>query len=410
MAEMIIRGATVFDGTGRAPWEQASVVVQDGRIHQVGGTVPPAAPDALEIDGTGQYLLPGFFDTHVHFAMEGPDLLGQLQLPVSYSILRVPRRLRATLDAGVTTVRDLGGTDRGVQMAQTEGLVAGPRLQIAVRMLSITGGHGDLSFPDSSVDFRTEAIGAVSDGPAAVLKAVRRVIHAGADVVKVATTGGVLSPRDDPAHSHFSPEELATMVAEASRQGRRLAAHAQGAEGIKNAVRAGFTSIEHGIYLDDEAIELMVDRGTFLVPTLAAPLAVMEAHEAGVPVPAWAVAKTRRVLEAHQGSVARAHRAGVKIALGTDSGVGPHGHNLKELAHMVSAGLSPMEAITAGTRNAAELMGLLDELGTLEVGKRADLVLTAVNPLTDIGNLGDPGRILLVVQDGKVVKDIRPRG
>lgn len=407
MSTIIIRHATVIDGTGRPPLPDAAVVVEAGRIRQVGGRVPPASAGDTEIDAAGQFLLPGFFDAHVHLSGEGPDLLTQMEQPTSYTVLRIPERMRRTLDAGVTTVRDLGGVDRGVKMAQHEGLIVGPRLQIAVSMLSITGGHGDFSFPTSSVDVSTHHLSAIADGPAAALRAVRQVIHAGADVVKVATTGGVLSPRDDPTHSHFSPEELQVMAAEAKRQGRRLAAHAQGADGIKNAVRAGFTSIEHGIFLDDEAIDLMLAHGTFLVPTLAAPLAVLEAHEAGAPVPPWAVAKTRHVLEAHQDSVAKAHRAGVKMALGTDSGVGRHGSNLRELSLLVAAGLSPLEAIVAGTASAAALLGLDQELGTVEAGKRADLVLTPVDPLADIAALADPDRIVLVMQDGQIRKDAR---
>jgi len=280
-------------------------------------------------------------------------------------------------------------------------------MQIAVSLFSMTGGHGDFSFPGSGVSLATHGLFAVADGPAAVLKAVRQVIHAGADMVKMATTGGVLIPTDDPAHSQFSLEELMTATREATRQGRRLAAPAQGPDGIKNAIRAGFTSIEHGIYLDDEAIDLMLTHGTFRVPTLVAPLAVLEAHEAGLAVPPWAVAKTHAVLDAHRMGVNRAYRAGAKIALGTDSGVGPHGHNLRELALMVEAGLSPMAAISAGTLHAAELMGLDGELGTVEVGKRADLVLTAVDPLSHIAALGDPANVELVIQDGKIVKDRR---
>ena len=400
----VIRHATLINGTGRPPLHDVRVVVDGERIARVGPDAGPV-PAGTVIDASGCFLLPGFFDVHVHFGTEGPDLLAQLQRPASYTVLQAQDRMRRTLAAGVTTARDLAGIDRGLQMAQREGLVAGPRLQIAVSLLSITGGHGDPSTPGSALPLGSSSWFEVVNGPADVLAAVRRVIHAGADVVKVASTGGVLSPHDDPRHSHFSPEELSVIAAEAKRQGRRLAAHAQGTEGIKNAVRAGFTSIEHGIYLDDEAIDLMLAQGTVLVPTLVAPMAVLEAADAGEPVPPWAVAKATMVIEAHRDSVARAHRAGVKIAMGTDSGVGRHGTNLRELAQLVKVGLTPMEAIRAGTLGAAELMGLEQELGTVEPGKRADLVLTPVNPLTHIDGLADPNNIHLVMQDGRLVKE-----
>lgn len=403
LPHIVIRHATLIDGTGSAPLPDARVVVDGERIARVGPDAGPVEA-GTEIDASGYFLLPGFFDVHVHFGAEGPDLLTQLLRPASYTVLLAEDRMRRTLAAGVTTARDLAGVDRGLKMAQQEGLVVGPRLQIAVSLLSITGGHGDPSTPGSGMALGGSPWFEVVNGPADVLAAVRRVIHAGADVVKVASTGGVLSPHDDPRHSHFSPEELSVIAAEARRQGRRLAAHAQGAEGIKNAVRAGFTSIEHGIYLDQEAIDLMLAHGTVLVPTLLAPMAVLEAADAGAPVPPWALAKAAAVIDAHRESVARAHRAGVKIVLGTDSGVGRHGTNLRELSQLVAVGLTPMEAIRAGTLSAAELMGLEQELGTVEPGKRADLVLTPVNPLTHIDGLADPDNIRMVMQDGRLVK------
>ena len=229
---------------------------------------------------------------------------------------------------------------------------------------------------------------------------VRELVRAGADVIKVATSGGVLSPRDDPRHGHFRDAELAVLVEEATAAGRFVMAHAQATDGIKAAIRNGIRSIEHGIYLDDEAIEQMLDRGTYLVPTLIAPRGVLEAAEAGIPVPPEALAKTRMVMEAHTASVAKAIGAGVRVAMGTDSGVTPHGQNLRELPLMVECGMSPAEALVATTRTAAELLGIADTPARWSPGKAADVVVLAGDPL-DVDGLA--GRVRRVYQDGVLV-------
>jgi imidazolonepropionase-like amidohydrolase len=229
---------------------------------------------------------------------------------------------------------------------------------------------------------------------------VRELVRMGADVIKVAVSGGVLSPRDKPTHAHFRLEELKVLVEEASAAGIWVMAHAQATPGIKNAIRAGIRSIDHGIYLDDEAIEMMLARGTWLVPTLVAPLGVIDAAAAGAAIPEASVRKAHEVAEIHRASFAKAVEAGVKVAMGTDSGVTPHGNNLRELELMVEGGMTPMQAIVATTRTAAELMGLEDELGTLEPGKRADLVVVDGDPL-EISGLRD--RIEAVYQDGTQV-------
>jgi imidazolonepropionase-like amidohydrolase len=216
-------------------------------------------------------------------------------------------------------------------------------------------------------------------------------------VIKVAVSGGVLSPRDKPTHAHFRLEELETLVDEAAAAGIWVMAHAQAAPGIKNAIRAGIRSIDHGIYLDDEAISLMLEHGTWLVPTLVAPRGVIDAADAGAAIPEASIAKAREVVEVHRESFAKAVTAGVKVAMGTDSGVTPHGQNLRELQLMVDGGMTPMQAIEATTRSAAELMGLEKELGTLEAGKRADVVIVDGDPL-DVATLAD--RVEAVYQDG----------
>src|SRR6266540_1337648 len=209
---------------------------------------------------------------------------------------------------------------------------------------------------------------------------VREVRRAGADVIKICTSGGVLSPRDDPRHAHFDLDELRACVAEARAGGIEVMAHAQGTEGIKNAVRAGIRSIEHGVYLDDEAISMMLQAGTWLVPTLVAPQGVIEAAAAGASLPEAVLRKARDTVEAHRDSFKRAVAAGVRIAMGTDSAVTPHGQNLRELALMADGGMKPEDVLVATTSSAARLLGVDGELGTIEPGKRADLVLVDGDP------------------------------
>jgi imidazolonepropionase-like amidohydrolase len=229
---------------------------------------------------------------------------------------------------------------------------------------------------------------------------VRELIRAGADVIKVATSGGVLSPRDDPRHPHFGPDELAVLVGEAALAGRWVMAHAQSNAGIKNAVRAGIRSIEHGIYLDDEAIDMMLTHGTWHVPTLVAPMGVVKAAEAGAQIADASLRKAKEVIEIHRESFAKAAAAGVRIAMGTDSGVTAHGRNLEELELMAAGGMSPTDVLVATTRSAAELMGVEGDSGTIEPHKRADLVVVEGDPL-DVTGLAD--RVAAVYQGGRLV-------
>ena len=327
-----------------------------------------------------------------------------MQTPFSYRFYETVQNLRATLAAGITMVRDAAGADAGIKQAVADGLIAGPRLQISVTLLSQTGGHGDGWFPSGqTVEFWPVYPGmpdGLVDGPEAMRRKVRELVRAGADVIKAATSGGVLSPTDDPRHAHFRDDELTALVTEAAAAGRWVMAHAQGGDGIKAAVRAGVRSIEHGIYLDDEAIGLMLDRGTWLVPTLVAPRGVLAAAEAGVPIPESSRRKALEVSEAHADSFRRAVAAGVKVAMGTDSGVTPHGRNLAELELMAKGGMAPAQVLAATTSGAAELLGVAGELGTLEAGKRADVVVVDGDPF-ELATLGD--RIAAVLQDGRLV-------
>lgn len=391
----VFTGGLVFDGTGADP-APADVVVAEGRIVAVG----TGLDGDTQVDCTGRTLLPGLFDCHVHLTLNGIGLLGALQKPFSYQFYEAAVNLRRTLEAGITTVRDAAGADLGVKQAVEDGLLAGPRVQISIGLISQTGGHGDNWMPSGQcAGLAVPHPGrppAIADGPDEMRRTARTLLRAGAEVLKVCTTGGVLSPRDDPRHSQFTPAELDILVTEASAQGRYVMAHAQGAEGIKNAVRAGVRSIEHGIHLDDEAIDLMLQHGTWLVPTLIAPVSVIRAAESGVQIPDAMVRKAKEVTEAHANSVRRAAEAGVRIAMGTDSGIGPHGTNLDELALMEACGMTSGEVLAATTSSAARLLGY-DDLGTVEPGNRADLVLVEGNAY-DLKAL--PGNITEVWKDG----------
>jgi len=404
-----ILGATLIDGTGAGPVRDVAIIVEGDRIVRVGpGIDPPRG--AQVIDAAGRTAMPGMIDCHVHMLFHPASLQERLLTPPSLQLFYGARNARETLDAGVTTVRDAGMTPQGFKMAIERGLIPGPRMRIAVAILSQSGGHGDSMMP-SGVRTRMfagpETPNNVVDGPDEVRKAVRELLRAGADFIKLCSTGGVLSPADEPGHSQFSPEEIEVMVREAAAAGKTCMAHAQGTQGIKNAVQAGVESIEHGIFLDDEAIEQMKRRGTFLVPTLVAPIWVLRRAEEqpGSMLP-QSVRKTQEVMGAHEESFRRAVDAGLRIAMGTDSGVGPHGHNAEELERMVAGGMSPLDAITATTKTASECIHMADEIGTVEVGKLADILLVDGDPLADIAILKDRARLSLIMQGGRPHKDV----
>jgi imidazolonepropionase-like amidohydrolase len=379
MTRYVFHGGTVVDPVlGRT---KSDLVVEGDRIIGIGTGL-----DGDEsIDCTDKYLIPGLFDCHVHLAYTHIDLWKHIHTPLSYNFYLAIGNMARTLECGITTVRDAGGADLGMKEAARDGLVAGPRMHISLVMMSQTGGHGDGWHPSGiHVNLGAPYPGRpnnIADGPDEARKKVRELVRAGADVIKVATSGGVLSPRDDPRHAHYSPEELEIIVAEASAAGIWVMAHAQAAEGIKNAVRAGIRSIDHGIFLDDEAIGLMLERGAYLVPTLLAPTGVERAVEGGAQISEASLRKASDLIQVHRQSFRHAVEAGVNIAMGTDSAVTPHGSNLGELSLMVENGQTPEQAFASATINAATLMGLEQDLGSLEPGKLADLVITDTDPL-----------------------------
>jgi imidazolonepropionase-like amidohydrolase len=393
----VLAGATVIDGRGSAPGV-ADVAIEGTRIVEVGRGLD--GDRAVDLDG--RWLLPGLIDCHVHVMVDSFALVDLIETPFSLNFYIAAQNLRRTLAAGITTARDAGGADLGVKEAVERGYVAGPRLSIAVNLLSITGGHADywsaggFSVPDFLPHpGRPDGI---CDGPAAALARTREMLRAGADVIKVCATGGLLSPRDEPTATQFLSDELHAIVAAATAAGRPVIAHAQGSAGIKSAIRAGVRSIEHGFYLDDEAIDLMLRHEVYLVPTLMAPLGVLELGDARRPAE---LAKAREVIDVHRQSIARAVSAGVRVVMGTDSGATAHGRNLEELGHLVDVGMTPQAAIHAATRLAAESLGVASRRGSIQPGMDADLVAFNVDPLTRISALAHPDSVTDVWARGR---------
>ncbi|MHC0551840.1 metal-dependent hydrolase family protein [Salinicoccus sp. CNSTN-B1] len=407
MTKLLIKNINLIDGTGSEVIENVNVLVEDGRFSAI--NADDGVKGAEVIEGGGRYMLPGMIDTHVHMMTEFKPMEERLVTPFSYNFYQAMGYLKRTLDAGVTTVRDALGSDLGLKRAIDDGLVAGPRMQISVNALTITGGHGDgYNYSGINTDLFQPHPGmpaGICDGVEEVRKKTREMLRAGADIIKVHATGGVSSPTDHPKFTQFSLEELKVIVEEAKfRNGVKVMAHAQGLEGVRQCVEAGIHSIEHGIFLDDEVCGLMKDQGTYLVPTLLAPVSVLEfAEELGMPK--TAIEKSEEVIEYHKESFTRAYKAGVKIAMGTDAGVFKHGTNLRELELMVECGMTPMDAIVASTKTAAECMGYAD-IGLIKEDFVADFILVEDNPLEDIGSLKDNSKVTVVAKEGVVHKNI----
>jgi len=403
----VIHCGQFIDGTGADPLRNATIVIEGETIAAVNlrGGIPRGAD---VIDASGMTVMPGMIDCHVHLLSTPRPLQERLLTPHSLAIAEGLTNARTTLESGFTSVRDAGGTPRGLKMAIDRGLFPGPRLRIAVAALSQTGGHGDATMP-SGVNIRVsdpERPFSVVDGPEEARRVTREVLRSGADHIKVMTSGGVMSPNDEPGATGFTPAEIAAIVYEAHAAGRTVMSHAQATQGIKNAVLGGIESIEHGIYLDDEVIEEMKRRGTYLVATLVAPVWVLRrAEKDPSAVPPYAVRKATEVKQVHFASFKEAVRRGVRIAMGTDMGVGPHGPNAEELALMVEAGMTPMQAIVATTKTAAECARFDNITGTIAPGKRADILAVDGDPLADVAVLQQREKLALIMKDGQPFKN-----
>ncbi len=412
MEHLVLRNATLIDGTGTDPRVGITIWVRDKYIEAIGPEDSVSYPeDSVVYDADGGYVMPGLIDAHLHIAYTGhPDLshLVIKNLP-SYFVICATVHAHKLLHAGILSVRDAGSLAYAaiaLRQAVAEGLVPGPRVRACGYGLKMTGGHGD-SFYSPIVEVSQPGL---ANTPDEARKVARMNLKMGADHIKIiSASGGVMSSGTEPGAAQFTLEEIKAAVDVAHKAGKRVMAHLHGTRAIKNALLAGVDSVEHGSLLDDEAIEMMLERGTFLVPTLLAVHRIIEHGEAGG-IPDYAVRKAKEIREKHMASFQRALEAGVKIAMGTDAGTpyNIHGENLNELPLMVEAGMTPMQAIVASTRMGAELLDLADQVGTLEPGKLADMVVMDGNPLQDINLFKDPVHIVHVMKEGTVVRSSLP--
>ena len=390
---LAIRDARLFDGTGAAPLADALVLVEDGQIAWVGpAALAPCDLAGYEIvEGAGRTLLPGLINCHVHLTMDPDPRMSLIPESLPLSTLRALRNARLALEAGETTVRDLGAAGGAVidlAKAIGQGLVVGPRIVASGAVVTMTGGHG-------------WSIGREADGADDVRRAVREQLKAGAGVIKLMATGGVMTPGIEAGAPGLSEAELAAGIEEARNAGKRTATHAIGTQGIKNALRAGIDSVEHGALLDDEGLELLLKRRAYLVPTLAAVTQIVRNAEGGK-MDEYVTRKALGIRDRHYASYRMAREAGVKIAAGTDSGTpfNSHGGLALELELMVENGATPVEALVAATATAAELLDVAGSVGTVAVGKTADLLLVDGDPLADIRAVKN---VRAVVLGGEVV-------
>lgn len=400
---IFLQGGTLIDGNGGDVIENAGVLISGDRITAVGPVDTVAVPPETEfIDVSGNTIMPGLIDAHMHFF--GPKRLDFTQMalePVEVRMGRALRDLSKLINAGFTSVRDCGSpTAVYIKRLMAEGVYKGPRIKTSHHQLSQTGGHFDNhDLPLELNQFQT------CDGVAECTKRAREQLREGADFIKICSTGGVFSANDDPNWPQFTMDEIKAIVYEAEAVGSYVASHAQGAQGIKNALTAGVKTIEHGIFIDDEGIEMMLNQSAILVPTLTVLHQVLTNPDG---IPDYALEKAKRVDEIHKANIRKAFKAGVKIALGTDcAGCEPmdHGFNALELEFFVrDIGMSPMEAIVVGTKGSAEALNIEESVGTIEKGKLADILVVEGNPLDDIRILTNTKNIKKVFVGGELLK------
>lgn len=394
-----IQHARLIDGTGQCI-ERATVIIRNELVHAAGPSKSISVPrGATLIDGRGFTVLPGLIDCHVHLSLGSePDVVQAIEQETpTETLLKASQAARQTIEAGVTTVRDVGSRDHSIfalKQSIEKGLTSGPRIVGAGLAVCMIGGHARF-------------IGQEGEGVEQVREIVRSQIAAGAEVIKVIASGGVLTPGTSPDQAQMTVEELQAAVDEAKRAGLKVAAHAHGSSGMKNAVLAGVHSIEHATLMDEEAASLMEQHGVYMVPTLSA-LATTAACRRGCGIPDSALEKAKAMTKRHQASFKRAYHRGLLIAMGTDAGTpfNYHGDNAQELERMVALGMSPMESILASTSQAARLIGIQDKVGTLERGKVADLILLEGNPLRKIELLRDHSRMTGVMKAGRFVAGV----
>ena len=384
-----------------------NILIEGKYIKEISSSKIDTKENVNVIDGNDNYVLPGFIDCHAHILAKGFHKEENMANPLAIHFYNGVPHGKQTIDAGVTTLRDCGSADLGVKLAQQRGLFTAPKLEICVTPLVMTGGHFDLMLP-SGFDMEIMYPGFPKgrcDGPSEVLKKTREVKRAGADFIKVMCSGGVLTANTSPEFSQFNMGELQTIVNEAKATNSKVSAHCHSLEGMNKCIDAGFSSIEHGTFIDSKTSNKMVENDVTLVPTL---LVHQYLYDNGFP--SWdnyadeKLEKLKEIVKVHKENIKVAYEHGVNIVMGTDSGVIPHGHNLKELINLVDIGMTPKQAIASGTTKAAEFIGR-DDIGSIFEGKCADMIFVEKNPLIDIEILADSDNIVGVIQDGKEVKN-----
>jgi imidazolonepropionase-like amidohydrolase len=412
MAGLRIVGGTVFDAVRGEVLRNGVVCIEEDRITAVGpaSAISLGGRDVSVIDAAGLFVMPGMLDCHVHLLSSGAAdyAMRGLKELLPYTAIRGAANARILLEMGYTTVRDVGALGYGniaLRQAIDDGLVPGPRIFAAGHALSVPGGHGD-SYYRPEVQVRRDGL---INGADEARRAVRDLVKMHADVIKLLVTGGVMTDGSDVGLLQWTAGELQAAIGQAHQLGRRVAGHCHGAAGVKEAIRAGLDTVEHGTLLDEEAIALMQQHGTYYVPTLVAPFHICAGGTASG-IPAYAVEKSHLVMDRHKESVRQAHEMGVKIAMGTDCGTpfNTAGKNALEVELLTQNGLLPAEALMATTRVAAEAIGIDDRVGTLAPGKWADVSVVEGDPLANIGVLQQAERIAWVIKAGRIVKAAAP--
>ncbi len=403
---VLVRAGRLIAVRAGSVLQNQAILIEGDRIKEVGpaDAVAGHAPrDARVIDLRNATVLPGLIDCHTHITSDPGDYYKQLfrMSPIDEAV-RAHLYAKRTLDAGFTTVRNVGAgefIDVALRNAINEGAILGPRMLVSTMPLSATGGHGDVN--GMSPYLRFDGFSGIANGVDQIREKIRFEVKYGADLIKVLASAGVLSEEESVGAPQYTQEELNAVVEEAAMWGRKVAAHAHGAEAIKRAVRAGVASVEHGSLIDDEGIRLMKERGTYLVADIYNDDYII-AEYTRLGFPQKIIEKERLVGRQQRENFKKAVQAGVKIAFGTDAGVYPHGWNAKQFAHMVRWGTTPLQAIQAATVNAADLLGWADRVGALEPGKFADVIAVMGDPLQDVTVLEHVG---FVMKGGQVVKD-----
>jgi imidazolonepropionase-like amidohydrolase len=403
----LLHCGTLIDGVNNAAKTQMTIIVEKNKITAVeNGYSTPQTGDEI-IDLKNKTVLPGLIDMHVHIENETSRDAASKRMSMSSADIAFEAQKNGltTLMAGFTTVRDLGGTGVNISLrnAINKGLVVGPRIFTSGKTIATTGGHGDptngwrpdVTFPENLDD-------GVVDSKDEARRAVRQRYKDGTDWIKITATGGVLSIAKNGKAPQFQADELDGIIATANDYGFRVAAHAHGAEGMKRALRAGVTTIEHGTFMDDEAIELFKSKGAYLVPTIIAGKSTADSAKIPGYYHPLVTAKALETGQYIQATFAKAYKAGVKIAFGTDAGVYKHGLNAKEFQYMTEAGMPMMEAIKSATIVAADVLDMKKELGSIEIGKIADIIATENNPLNDVKTLMN---VVFVMKEGVIYKN-----